>query len=505
MGVRFDYYQDQIKRAGEDGDSTVEDLFLKIFRDIDARIGSVEDRAASAAELEDQLKAYGTSQIDGLIIPIRDAIKSAGDLGAILTASSVSAVNMAVGTVDFVVVEADRTKFAPPAMLVVASTDNPEKLMWGRRVTYDKVTGVLSVEVLSVTGSGLYSSWTISAGAMVGLAAQVPATPPEGYEGSTVQLLINEIVTAIAGVSSSSSGLAVALTDHQLDTDNPHNVTPGQIGTLTTGEIGGLIGTAVSGMGAVKQDAAAILSMLSALAATANKLPWFPDSVSMALADFAAKGRDIAAADTMTSLLAKLGPVFGGPAPIPSSSGLALSDGDFNTIIAPGIFTTLGTWNNGPLGNATHSGILQVVARASTTYYVQTWYRTSGEVYMRFSALGSATWPNAWFRIDKPIYGANSNGSYLLFADGSMLFAYNYATGQDITAANGSIYLTTGTNTWTYPVTPTAIPRVSVTPASAGRWGAVQPGLGSAAFRSIGASSSATLIAVDLIAFGRWL
>lgn len=278
-------------------------------------------------------------------------------------------------------------------------------------------------------------------------------------------------------------------------------LTAGQIADLNNADIA----AAIAAMGALKQDLDPVLTMFAALTAAGNKLPWFPDAISAALADFAAKGRDIAAATDMAALLAKLGPVMGGPAPVPSAAGLSLSDGNFNNIAIAGVYTTTGSWSNGPLGTATHTGILEVFTRgAAGSHFVQKWYKSTGEVYMRVTDTAlAATWPNAWFRIDKPIYGSNANGSYLMLADGTMICTFKYTTGQVANIAAGNIF-TCLSATWTFPATFLAIPIVFGFPSDVTRWAATDPALSTANFRSLAAVSSGTSVAVHLIAIGRY-
>lgn len=229
MVSRIAEYEDAIQRSGED-ERTVAEILLWIFRDIDARVAAGEDRATTVAELEAALRAYGTQQIDTVVNPIRTALKEAADLGAILTAGSVSPVILGAGVRTFVINEIERTKFAPAAMLVIVANDDATKVMWGRRLTYSKTTGELAVDILSSRGAGEVSSWTISAGALVGMAAQVPVAPVSGHDGQTVQEVLEQLAEATATD-------AAAFKEHAADRNNPHQVTADQIGTMTTEEI----------------------------------------------------------------------------------------------------------------------------------------------------------------------------------------------------------------------------------------------------------------------------
>lgn len=198
MPSRYASYEDAIKRADE-GEQTVADLLLSIFRDMDARIALSEEQAAGAAAIERELTAYGTERIETFVAPIIASIRSAADLGALLTAPSVSALAIGTGPKTFVIGEGQRRLYAPSAMIVAVANDNPAAVMWGRRVAYDASSGELTIDVLSVTGAGTFSSWTLSTGALVEMAAQAGAAHLGAFAGATVQALLDELMTAVGG------------------------------------------------------------------------------------------------------------------------------------------------------------------------------------------------------------------------------------------------------------------------------------------------------------------
>lgn len=212
MPTRFEAYENLLRRAGED-DQTLLDIFVKLFRDVDARLVLAEDQAAGAAAIEKELTDYGLGRIDTAVQPVVAAIRAAASLGAILSASSVSAVTISAGVKTFTVVEADRPNFAPSAMLVAVANDDPSCVMWGRRISYSGATGELSIEVLSVSGAGTFSSWTVSTGAMVTMAAQAAAVPYGEFAGNSVQLLLTELMGALAGNPDFAADVAGAISD----------------------------------------------------------------------------------------------------------------------------------------------------------------------------------------------------------------------------------------------------------------------------------------------------
>ncbi|QRM43975.1 discoidin domain-containing protein [Rhizobium sp. BG4] len=98
----------------------------------------------------------------------------------------------------------------------------------------------------------------------------------------------------------------------------------------------------------------------------------------------------------------RLGPVFGGPPPLPSEAGVGLSDGDFNAINYAGCYTIAGSWTNGTsgAGAATYTGVLEVRTRRYTNLYIQYFY-TGDAVYRRFTTTtgGLSGW-SAWRQVD---------------------------------------------------------------------------------------------------------
>lgn len=196
------------------------------------------------------------------------------------------------------------------------------------------------------------------------------------------------------------------------------------------------------------------LAAIAALTSAADKVPYFTGAGAAALADLKAKGREIIAAVDTLGVLEKLGPVLGGPAPLPSEAGVGLSDGDFNTIVVEGAYTITGTWVNGP-GGTTYTALLEVQGRRFDNLCVQTLRYNTGAgliVWRRRSLDNGATW-DAWAVTDSPTIGivsqsggvptgaivergSNANGEYAKFADGTMIctspeitVAMNQATG----------------------------------------------------------------------------
>ncbi|WP_244563639.1 phage tail protein [Ensifer aridi] len=273
--------------------------------------------------------------------------------------------------------------------------------------------------------------------------------------------------------------------------------------------------------GAALTDFKASARSLLALVAAADKLPYFTGPTGAALADFKAKGRDILNSATTLELLGKFGPVFGGTTPVPSSADVGLSDGDFNTINVPGVYTIAGTWANGPNGNVNYTAILEVKARSFSNLYYQTLYHTGLGTWERFtSASGGLSWPNAWYRVDAPLVGtvsnsgslttgaimergSNANGEYLKLADGTLICT---TTGLSSTCdvAVGNIFRGPDV-VWTFPAPSVSTAVVMCQAANFQQWANARlGGTTNATIRKYGSGTDATSQPIYAVSFGRW-
>lgn len=128
---------------------------------------------------------------------------------------------------------------------------------------------------------------------------------------------------------------------------------------------------------------------------------------SRSIAGFAGTSGQSISQLTVSEGLAALGPVFGGVAPVPSAAGVGLSDGDFNTLTVGGLYTTTGTYANGPKGNpANHAGQVEIEARyltGLTQIYRDFIGGNQGATYKRvgYRSASSDPWTwTGWIRIE---------------------------------------------------------------------------------------------------------
>ena len=150
----------RVKRGDDLGDP---EFWNKRLANIDSRIAGLEVRDRNLGAATDELVQRGLLRLDEVVKPLVDDLRASADLGAILFASSSSPVTVGTGEKLFVIDEDDRGAFAPAVDLVIAEVDG-SRVMTGRRVSYDKLSGFLIVDVTDTSGSGSASSWEISIG-----------------------------------------------------------------------------------------------------------------------------------------------------------------------------------------------------------------------------------------------------------------------------------------------------------------------------------------------------
>ncbi|MDX0218621.1 hypothetical protein GOC40_11525 [Sinorhizobium meliloti] len=134
--------------------------------------------------------------------------------------------------------------------------------------------------------------------------------------------------------------------------------------------------------------------------AIADKLPYYTGGGTAELTHLTAKGREIIAASDMPNLLARLGPVLGGTAPVPSAAGVGLQDGDFDAINVPGVYTIAGSWTNGPIASSSTTALLAVTRRVYDNLYYQALYWGTSAYRRMTTVVGGLSWPNPWYAVE---------------------------------------------------------------------------------------------------------
>lgn len=169
MPIRFDQYR--IKN----GDYVDENLFNRVFQDMDRRIAANEGKSATYDAAVAALQQAALSRLDSIMAPVVDRFEDYASLGALLTATSDSQIETGDGVKVFEVVEADRQKFAPSAYLAIIKAGDPTQAMLGTLVAFNADNGQLTVNVDRFEGAGFHEGWTITAASATDNAAAIPA------------------------------------------------------------------------------------------------------------------------------------------------------------------------------------------------------------------------------------------------------------------------------------------------------------------------------------------
>jgi len=509
--------------SGEDGGSSVYDILAAIFEGLDQRLAVIENVSSSLAALQEQLATSSQGVVDAALSPVLASITARADLGAILTASSVSEQTVGTGTKTFVLSpEASWPMFAPAHILSISAADDPLVYMYGRKVSYDPETGALVIDVLAFAGAGTLSSWTIAPGSLATMASALAvASAGEDITGPTLQIALTQIATALAHRQPLDENLtALAALTYVANriigtgSDGAPDLFPvtafgKTLLSMTSGDVlrsgigaaplnsPGLTGTPTAPTAPISADSNQIVNVTALRAAVAALVNSSPAALDT-LAEFAvALGNDANFATTITNALAgkqplaaaltslaaaasgsnkldlldALGPVHGGFAPTPSSAGIGLPGGDFNTINVGGVYTTSGIWNNGPFGGGTHTGILIIIVRQGNLGIWQEFLNGENRRWRRYSANGSS-W-GAWKYLATEMVGtvgqsggvptgaiiergSNASGEYVRFADGTQI-CFLSAISVDLTVSSGPLYQS-GVITAAFPATFAAVP-----------------------------------------------
>lgn len=160
---RRDVYLALIDDSSRDTSVNLEQVFNFLFGDIDGRISDLEGRVieidAIRASVLDAVLAYMATKLE----PEFDRVRTAADLGLLFEGRSLTDLSVSAGQKTLFVREVDRARFTPTGFVGLMKTSDPGIMMAGRRVSYDRASGMLVVDVDRVAGSGSAADWTIVA------------------------------------------------------------------------------------------------------------------------------------------------------------------------------------------------------------------------------------------------------------------------------------------------------------------------------------------------------
>ena len=161
-----------------------------------SEVNTAASNAASSANTAVSAKDVAVSAKDTAVASALTAVNAPGT-------SSTSTTTMTIGNTNFTIVTQSGKAWAIGQQVIIASNASPAvNFMQGVVTGYNSGTGSLNVTVSAITGSGTYSDWTISLGALNSLT-------PTGSQDLSNKTLI-AYLEAAAVVAASNIDLKLA-------------------------------------------------------------------------------------------------------------------------------------------------------------------------------------------------------------------------------------------------------------------------------------------------------
>lgn len=159
MANRFDLY----KVTNGKTDLGAAETWNRRFKDIDARIGSVEEQKADLDAVIEEGREVFRTRSNEVLQPLIEEVFEIANVGTMLWATSSTEHDPTVtGGKTFIIDEGQRLRFAAPAYVAVYRMISPQAAMLGEVVSYTAETGELVVDIDRVSGAGYGGAWTIT-------------------------------------------------------------------------------------------------------------------------------------------------------------------------------------------------------------------------------------------------------------------------------------------------------------------------------------------------------
>lgn len=197
----------------------------------DGRFGPLEERADVEGRALDSILARGLQVIEDGIGPSITAAREAAeivsamvDLGMVLSATTSTTMTINTNQKTLVVPEGNRAQFAPAGFVLVNAGTTLENAFVGRRVSYDRTTGVLVLDVVSIFGTGTFSEWQIGPIATTYDLEDLRSTIM-GYRDASAGSA--SAAATSAGTAGTAAGASVAARDEVLNIIRPTGAAEG--------------------------------------------------------------------------------------------------------------------------------------------------------------------------------------------------------------------------------------------------------------------------------------
>jgi hypothetical protein len=155
-------------------------------------------------------------------------------------------------------------------------------------------------------------------------------------------------------------------------------------------------------------------------------------------------------------------------------------------------------------GNLSGTGTFTIASPDSNSDRTLNLPDAAGEMYNQGNILGTVSQSGGVPTGAIIERGSNANGEFVKYADGTMICTNNNIGVLTTTSAQGNVFRSTSTLSWTFPVAFSATPSLSASSSSAARWIGSNPDSTSGTFHLFFPTSNATNIDIAGLAIGRW-
>lgn len=145
------------------------------LEDIDLRIAQSEDGVEAINEAAERVEALALDRVNQAIVPlVAQAQEELSSIPELFRALSPTSLTVGFGEKTLFVQPSERLLFIPSRYLSIQRVADPDTVMSGILVGYDRETGELTLDITELSGSGTWSDWEITIGGQRG---------PQGLQG----------------------------------------------------------------------------------------------------------------------------------------------------------------------------------------------------------------------------------------------------------------------------------------------------------------------------------
>ena len=155
MARRIDAYR--IKRGDNLGDP---EFWNRRLEDLDLRIAANEEALSNLDAVANRVEQVALDRINNVITPlVEETQQRIASIPALFSATSASSVVLGAGEKSFIIPEGERATWAVSTFVYAEKDGDPTVWLHGNLVSFDRVGGLLVIDVSDYSGSGSHAGW----------------------------------------------------------------------------------------------------------------------------------------------------------------------------------------------------------------------------------------------------------------------------------------------------------------------------------------------------------